>query len=75
MPNIRKRNGSLAGGNAPISVVCVTRRKLRGFSRSALLTKRDMHEDEMEELVVGLTAVQDEFHRSLALLNLPSFWT
>jgi hypothetical protein len=75
MSNIRKRNDGPAGGSAPISVVCVTRRKLRGFSRFAFQTKRDMHEDEMEELVVGLIAVHNEFQRSLTLRNLPSSWT
>jgi hypothetical protein len=74
MSNIRKCNGGLVGTSAPaISVVSVTPRKLGGFAHSAFQTKRDMHEDEMEELVVGLIAVQNEFQRSLALRNLPSF--
>jgi hypothetical protein len=76
MSNIRKRNGGLAEGSAHArSVVSVTPLQLRRFTDSSLLIKRSRHEDEMEELVVGLIAVQDEFQRSLALRNLPSFRT
>jgi hypothetical protein len=76
MSNTRKRNGGSADGRADvISVVSNALQQFTGFAHSSLVTKRDMHEDEMEELVVGLIAVQDEFQRSLAPRNLPSFRT
>jgi hypothetical protein len=70
MSNIRERGG-LADGSA--LVVSVTPLELSGFAHSAFLTKREMHEDEMEELVVGLATVRNEFQRSAAPRDLPSF--
>jgi hypothetical protein len=42
-------------------VVFLIPRKLRRFAPSAFLAKRALHEDEIEELVVGLISVRDAF--------------
>ncbi len=70
MSNIRKRDaGQTTGIARVISVVFLIPRKLRRFAPSAFLAKRALHEDEIEELVVGLISVRDAFQELCTLTH------